>query len=236
MDPKFGEFMLQLRGPLSLRAAAKKCDLNHNYIRDLELGFARSTHTKVKPSPDVLKKLAAGYNYPYEDFMKWVGYLPGTPTKVLPAVGSPERDPLDEANRMGSMNVIDLEHVLYVEIADSEIIYHIEDSEFSQVSVLYNEFSEFLENLQELGFKKMTRTMIVNFQKIQKYDATTGNLYFNPEGTGKHVTISAIKAKQYQRDILVSVSNNTNMTPSISMNKKESPTQSIFSNIMKDFT
>ena len=218
MNPMFGEFMLQLRGPLSLRAAAKKCDLNHNYIRDLELGFARSTRTKVKPSPDVLKKLAVGYNYPYEDFMKWVGYLPGTPTKALPAAGSPERDPLDETNRIGSMSTIDLENVLYIELADSEIIYHTESNEFSQVTILYSDFSELLDTLQELGFKKMTRTMIVNFLKIQKYDTTTGNLYFNPEGTGKYVTISANKANQYHRDILVSVSNNTNMTPSISMN------------------
>lgn len=75
MDKKLGEFLEELRGNLSLREASKKSGLSHSYIRDIELGLNRANKTPITPSPDVLKRLANAYKYPYNDLLKRAGHL-----------------------------------------------------------------------------------------------------------------------------------------------------------------
>jgi transcriptional regulator with XRE-family HTH domain len=72
---ELGKFLEELRGKMSLRAAAEKSGLSHTYIRDLENGINRSTKAPIKPTPETLKRLADAYNYPYEDLMIKAGYI-----------------------------------------------------------------------------------------------------------------------------------------------------------------
>lgn len=75
MTSELGEFLLKLRGGMSLRKAAEKSGLSHTYIRDLEVGFNRSTGTDIRPTPETLSKLAEAYDYPYENLMIIAGYM-----------------------------------------------------------------------------------------------------------------------------------------------------------------
>ncbi|WP_339063619.1 helix-turn-helix domain-containing protein [Tepidibacillus marianensis] len=75
MDNQLGNLLRDLRGKMSLREASEKSGLSHTYIRDLELGMNRSTKAPIKPSVDVLKRLASAYDYPFENILKAAGIL-----------------------------------------------------------------------------------------------------------------------------------------------------------------
>ena len=71
------------------------------------------------------------------------------------------------------------------------------------------DFSHFLDQLEEQGFKKMDTDLFVNLSHIQKYDAHEGKLYFDPLGVSLSVTIAAFRQKKYHDLIVRSVANHS---------------------------
>lgn len=193
--PDFGRFLESLRGSMSLREAAKKSGLSHAYIRDLELERNRSTNEKITPSPDTLKKLSAAYGYPYTDLMIKAGHLM-TEDVSAPAVPPGKVD-------------IELEQVRYIEIGMKEITYHLAEAVAVQSIDSLLDFSSFLDRLEESDFKKVDTDLYVNFRCIQKYDQRSGKLYFQADGSGASVIMSALRQKKYHDLILRTIANNT---------------------------
>ncbi|MNL47950.1 hypothetical protein D3C87_1707690 [compost metagenome] len=70
------------------------------------------------------------------------------------------------------------------------------------------DFSHFLDQLEEQGFKKMDTDLFVNLSHVKKYDAHEGKLYFDPLGVSVSVTIAAFRQKKYHDLIVRSVSKN----------------------------
>lgn len=70
-----GRLLKELRGNRSLREVAEVTELSHTYISDIEKGYRRGTKKPIHPSPDILKRLAEAYGYPYEELMRVAGYL-----------------------------------------------------------------------------------------------------------------------------------------------------------------
>ncbi|WP_052488102.1 helix-turn-helix domain-containing protein [Gordoniibacillus kamchatkensis] len=188
----FGKFLEGLRGRMSLREAAQKSGLSHAYIRDLELEKNRSTNDKIKPSPETLKKLSEAYNYSYTDLMRKAGYLRESLSDRHPVVD------------------IDLHHILFIEISAKEITYHAQDVKVIKSIESLVDFTEFLENLDRHGFKKLDNDLFVNLHQVRRYSERDGKLYFDTEARGSYVTISAIRQKRFHDLILRSVARNTN--------------------------
>ncbi|MEK8126404.1 helix-turn-helix transcriptional regulator [Paenibacillus filicis] len=202
--PEFGKFLESLRGSLSLREAARKSGLSHAYIRDLELERNRSTNDRITPSPDTLQKLSVAYGYPYTELMIKAGHLSNGDV----VTGS-----------QGAKADIDLNEVRFIEIGMKEIVYHSEnlDTTLSVDSLL--DFSSFLDKLEEYGFRKMDTDLYVSFNHVRKYDERRGKLYFDEEGKGAHVTISALRQKKYHDLLVRHVANNTNKSLEFSFGK-----------------
>lgn len=74
-----GKVLKLLRGNLSLREAAKKSGLSHNYLSIVEKGVDPRTGSPVNPTPDTLKKLSEAYGFPYQDLMVIAGYIDPDP-------------------------------------------------------------------------------------------------------------------------------------------------------------
>ena len=72
---ELGDLLRKLRGDRSLREVAQITDLSHTYISDVEKGFRRASGKPLNPSPEILKRLADAYGYPYEKLMETAGYL-----------------------------------------------------------------------------------------------------------------------------------------------------------------
>lgn len=72
---KLGEILIELRGNLSLREAAKRSGLSYSYISSLEKGKHPRTGAPIHPTPEILRSLARAYNYPHEELMRVAGYL-----------------------------------------------------------------------------------------------------------------------------------------------------------------
>jgi transcriptional regulator with XRE-family HTH domain len=181
----FGKFLETLRGKMSLREAANKSGLSHAYIRDLELERNRSTNDKIKPSPVTLKKLSDAYNFSYTELMVKAGYLENTETEITPDIQLPG--------------------VLFIEIGAKEISYHTAQDKVTRNNSSLIDFSEFLDKLEELSFKKMDTGLFVNLNQIKRYNEKEGKLYFDEQDKGKHVIISALRQKKYHELILKSV-------------------------------
>lgn len=186
----FGKFLEGLRGRMSLREAAQKSGLSHAYIRDLELEKNRSTNDKIKPSPETLKKLSEAYNYSYTELMRKAGYL---------------REQLSDRHPVVD---IDLHHVMYIEVSAKEIIYNAQDVKVIKSIESLVDFTEFLENLDRHGFKKLDNDLFVNLHQVRRYVEREGKLYFDEEAKGKYVTISALRQKRYHDFIIRSVARN----------------------------
>ncbi|KRE69967.1 helix-turn-helix domain-containing protein [Paenibacillus sp. Soil750] len=184
----FGKFLESLRGKMSLREAANKSGLSHAYIRDLELERNRSTNEKIKPSPVTLKKLSDAYKFSYTDLMEKAGYLEK-------GISDSQSAPL----------TLPLEDILFIEIGSTEMTYHtrIGNRTIPMQSLL--DFSHFLDQLEDQGFKKMDTDLFVNLSHVKKYDAQAGKLYFDPLGVSLSVTIAALRQKKYHDLILRSV-------------------------------
>lgn len=67
---EFGEKIKEIRKSknLSLREAAKRSLISHPYLSQLESGKNK------KPSPEIIRKLANGLNYSYNELMDLAGY------------------------------------------------------------------------------------------------------------------------------------------------------------------
>lgn len=91
----------------TLREAAEKSGLSHAYIRDLELNKNRKTGQAIIPSPQALQKLAAAYDYSYEELMKLAGFV------------SSEVDPFDAI--LEDPEITDDKKELAKEIRDSDL-------------------------------------------------------------------------------------------------------------------
>lgn len=70
-----GLLLRKLRGKESLRAAAERAGLSHNYLRIIEKGVDPRSGSPVKPSPETLKSLSVAYDYPYLELMYAAGYV-----------------------------------------------------------------------------------------------------------------------------------------------------------------
>ncbi|MDR6548860.1 helix-turn-helix transcriptional regulator [Paenibacillus qinlingensis] len=184
----FGKFLESLRGKMSLREAANKSGLSHAYIRDLELERNRSTNEKIKPSPVTLKKLSDAYKFSYTDLMEKAGYL--------------EKEDQETQATPLTLPLLD---ILFIEIGPTEMTYHtrIGSRRIHMQSLL--DFSLFLDQLEDHGFKKMDTDLFVNLTHVKKYDAQEGKLYFDPLGVSLSVTIAALRQKKYHELILRSV-------------------------------
>lgn len=179
---------------MSLREAAKKSGLSHAYIRDLELERNRSTNDKITPSPDTLKKLSAAYGYPYTELMIKAGHLLSSDVA---------------AQATGSRMETELKDVHYIEIGMKQITFNTGASNIHHSIDSLLDFSTFLDKLEEHGFKKMDTDLYVNLDHIRKYDERKGLLFFDEDGLGSRVTISAIRQKKYHDLILRKVAVNT---------------------------
>lgn len=72
---ELGDLLRKLRGKESLRDAAKRAGLSHNYLSIVEKGVDPRTGSPMKPSTDTLRSLANAYGYPYEELLKVAGVL-----------------------------------------------------------------------------------------------------------------------------------------------------------------
>lgn len=72
---ELGELLRSLRGKKSLREAAEKAGISHNYLSIVEKGTDPRSGSPVKPTPETLMSLSKAYNYSYEELMKVAGYL-----------------------------------------------------------------------------------------------------------------------------------------------------------------
>lgn len=71
---EFGDYLKRLRGNMSLREAAKRTGISFSYIGYLESGKHPRTGALIKPSAEMLKAIAKGYNQPYKELMIKAGY------------------------------------------------------------------------------------------------------------------------------------------------------------------
>jgi transcriptional regulator with XRE-family HTH domain len=186
----FGKFLEHLRDKMSLREAAYKSGLSHAYIRDLELERNRSTNEKIKPSPDTLKKLSEAYNFSYTELMVKAGYLDYQETET-------------------ALPDIDLKEVLFIEVGAKEIMYHTAGSRVCRSVNSLVDFSGFLDMLDDQMFKKIDTDLFVNLRYLKKYAEKEGKLFFDEQGQGKYVIISALRQKKYHDLILRTIASNT---------------------------
>jgi transcriptional regulator with XRE-family HTH domain len=87
MSVEFGKLLKKLRGKRSLREIAEIADISHTYLDILERGIDPRSGKPIKPSVDMLKRLAIAFNYPYKKLMQAAGYLSeegGEPPKNEP--------------------------------------------------------------------------------------------------------------------------------------------------------
>jgi len=73
---KIGEVLRKLRGSESLRKAANRAGISHQYLKYIEDGVDPRSGEEFRVSPDVLRKVGAAYGYSYEKLLELAGYLP----------------------------------------------------------------------------------------------------------------------------------------------------------------
>lgn len=72
---ELGDLLKKLRGKQSLRDAADKAGISHNYLSIVEKGVDPRSGSPINPTPETLRSLSKAYNYPYEELMSMAGYL-----------------------------------------------------------------------------------------------------------------------------------------------------------------
>lgn len=70
-----GDLLRELRGNKSLREVERGSGISNTYLSSIEKGVDPRSGNEIKPSPDVLRKLANYYGHPYHDLMIKAGYL-----------------------------------------------------------------------------------------------------------------------------------------------------------------
>ncbi len=78
---RLGSLLRDLRGDTSLREAAKKLSMSHNYLSMIEKGRDIYKDIPVNPSLDMLRNFSSIYGYPYDELLKIAGYLDAS-TKI----------------------------------------------------------------------------------------------------------------------------------------------------------
>ncbi|MGB9803494.1 helix-turn-helix domain-containing protein [Desulfofundulus sp.] len=80
MQTALSKLLRKLRGDEPLRDIAKKSGISHTYLSMLEKGVDPRSGKEIKPSVEVLQKLAKTYNYPYEKLLEAAGYIESSST------------------------------------------------------------------------------------------------------------------------------------------------------------
>lgn len=66
MDNMLGEFLRKKRGDTSLRDFAKKLDISHTYLDNIEKGYDNRTKKPLRITVDTLSKIAKALDEPVE--------------------------------------------------------------------------------------------------------------------------------------------------------------------------
>ena len=72
---EINDLIKKIRGNDSLRKATEKTGISYTYWSILEKGVDPRSHAPVKPTPDTLRAISKGYNFPYEELMRVAGYI-----------------------------------------------------------------------------------------------------------------------------------------------------------------
>jgi SOS-response transcriptional repressor LexA len=152
-------YLRSLRGDESLRDAAKKLGISHQYLKVLESGVDQRTGLPLNVSPSTIRKVSAGYKVSYGKLLAAAGYddkVKTAPARPAPAVGI-VTVPVISAVKSGASllaveNIVDYVHVDSRHVGDGEF-FIIQSSEVSpalsigdDVSMLLVRRQEFLED------------------------------------------------------------------------------------------
>lgn len=66
MDNMLGDFLRKKRGDISLRDFAKKLDISHTYLDNIEKGYDNRTKKPLRITVDTLSKIAKALDEPVE--------------------------------------------------------------------------------------------------------------------------------------------------------------------------
>jgi transcriptional regulator with XRE-family HTH domain len=184
---------------LSLREVSERCGISHTYIRDLELSKNRSTNKPIKPSPEILEKLADAYNFSYENLMQMAGYLKeeepeSTIDYIIPHTNS----------------------IIYFRLLNDRLELTFVNEIMISMKVTISEITKFMESLDRDVFKKVDVDVYVNFNHIKSYDEENGILYY---GEGQGIEISKTRQNKLHRYIVTKVAKNNNKQAEFSIGK-----------------
>lgn len=73
-----GEVLFDIRTnklKLSLRKASDLIGISHNYLNLLEKGIDPRNNRPIQTTPDILRKLSDGYDYPYSELLSLAGFM-----------------------------------------------------------------------------------------------------------------------------------------------------------------
>ncbi len=74
MSSEFGNYIKNLRGKKSLRAAAKEMGISHTFLSTLEKGYDPRSKKEIKPTVDTIEKIANYYNVDSAILLEKAGY------------------------------------------------------------------------------------------------------------------------------------------------------------------
>lgn len=82
----FGRFIKSRRVDmgLSLREAAKRIQISHNRLAELEKGLSYRTANETRPGRELVLRIAASYALPYEPLMAMAGFDVGEASLLAP--------------------------------------------------------------------------------------------------------------------------------------------------------
>ena len=183
---------LRLACGYSLREAAKRTQLSHGYIRDVELGDKRVSGNAIVPRPKTLQKFANAYSVPFNELMEIAGHLPSE---------------IDI-----EFIELQLEKVLYLEVnCNNTMVYHLEDTTFLSEKLALHDFIKFEEQLECDNFLRIQSGVYANLKKIKFFDKKKGMIYFNHNLEGKSLSISWIRASKLASIIEDAIMENSNV-------------------------
>ncbi|GAM16248.1 helix-turn-helix domain-containing protein [Mesobacillus selenatarsenatis] len=73
-----GEVLYDIRTnklKLSLRKASDLVGISHNYLNLLEKGIDPRNQRPIQATPEILKRLSEGYDYPYSELLSLGGFM-----------------------------------------------------------------------------------------------------------------------------------------------------------------
>lgn len=196
MDLPIGKYLEYLRKSCgySLREAAKRTNLSHGYIRDVELGDNRSEGSAIIPRPQTLKKFACAYTASYNELMQIAGHVTE-----------------EKSNISYEFIEVNFKNILYLEVGtDNRIIYHQQKGRTLTERLSLHDFIKFEEQLENHDFLRVQSGLYANLNHIKAIDKNTGKLFFNEDMTGNFLPISWIRARKLNKTITSAINKNTN--------------------------